>query len=200
MHFYRSNVVDAIASLDALQPATGERSQEQADLLDRLRARLEKLADEEARRTRVMGEHSGPETLLHGDLWPENVFVITGDSGIEVRLIDWDHAAVGPIHYDLSTFLNRFPSEHRREILKTYLACIDIEGWRVPGLDDWNVLFETAELARIANRIIWPAIAIGDGESWGYDELKEIERWFEVLQPTLPLTSQPAETDGRGGA
>jgi predicted glycoside hydrolase/deacetylase ChbG (UPF0249 family) len=46
--------------------------------------------------------------------------------------------------------------------------------------------FETAELARCANRLIWPARAIADGDtSWGYTELADVEQWFEDMEPVL---------------
>ena len=49
------------------------------------------------------------------------------------------------------------------------------------------MLFETAELARYANRVIWPALAIArDGAAWGFPELAEVESWFEALGPVLP--------------
>ena len=48
-----------------------------------------------------------------------------------------------------------------------------------------EALFETAELARIANRVIWPAISALRGEEgdWPLEALAEIEGWFEALQP-----------------
>src|SRR5438132_237044 len=60
-------------------------------------------------------------------------------------------------------------------------------GWTLPSTTELNFLFETAEYARIANRIIWPAIAlVQDRAPWGWDTLAEIEQWFENLKPVLP--------------
>jgi thiamine kinase-like enzyme len=107
---------------------------------------------------------------------------------MHTRLIDWDHAAVGPVAYDISTFLNRFPSEDRLAILHMYEARMRGAGWNLPTSPDLNELFETAELARIANRAIWPALAACEqGAGWAYAELEEIERWFDGLAPVLPL-------------
>src|SRR5213078_1507398 len=102
----------------------------------------------------ALAELGGPETLLHGDLWAINVFVLPTATGLQARLIDWDHAAVGPIIYDLSTFLLRFPANERPWILDSYRAAIAPAGWQLPGATDLNLMFETAELARFANRII----------------------------------------------
>ena len=177
IHFYETNVRDAIAALDAL-PGPAVRGR----LLDR----LYKLRDELPERTEALAKLGGPETLLHGDLWAINVFVVPTSTGLRARLIDCDHAAVGPVSYDLSTFLLRFPLEHRPRVLELYRQAVASAGWRLPEERELNFLFETHEYARFANRIIWPAIAlVMDHAEWGIEELAEIEHWFEKLQPVL---------------
>ncbi len=109
--FFAANVRDAIRSLEALRRAPLELSSDRADLCDRLLDRLGRLSQEQSARAQALEELGGPETLLHGDLWTTNTFVMPVPGGFQARLIDWDHAAVGPISYDLSTFLMRFPSE-----------------------------------------------------------------------------------------
>ena len=181
IHFYETNVHDAICALDAMRPPAQHQAV-RAGLLER----LHKLRADLPRRARALTEMGGPETLLHGDLWPINVFVIRTDQGLKARLIDWDHAAVGPASYDLSTFLMRFPESERLWILDSYREAVAPAGWRLPGVPDLNLMFETAELARFANRIIWPAIALAqDQAEWGFDELAEIEKWFGNLEPVL---------------
>ena len=107
-------------------------------------------------------------------------------------MIDWDHAAVGPITYDLSTFLLRFPAIHREWAFELYRERMLKSGWKLPSPEQLNLLFETHEYARFANRIIWPAIALTvDGAEWGTAELAEIEKWFEQFQPVLPVGSKP---------
>jgi hypothetical protein len=183
IRFYESNVRDAIYALEAWQPAA-----QQHGLRDRLLDRLHKLRDELPERAQALANWGGPETLLHGDLWAINVFVIPAAKGRHARLIDWDHAAVGPASYDLSTFLLRFPSEHRPWVLELYRQAVADNGWRVPGERELNLLFETHEYARFANRIIWPAIAlVMDGAAWGAEALAEIEGWFEQFEPVLQL-------------
>jgi aminoglycoside phosphotransferase (APT) family kinase protein len=163
-------------------------SPERESLCDRLLARLAELLDEQASRAAAMGRHGGPETLLHGDLWPANVMVHENGPDARVRLIDWDHAAVGPVSYDLSTFLYRFPDRARASILRMYEEEVAPAGWHLPSVAELNVLFETAELGRIANRIIWPALAASEHDAdWAYAELQEVERWFEQLAPALSL-------------
>jgi hypothetical protein len=70
-------------------------------------------------------------------------------------------------------------------------------GWNVPGKQALNLLFETAELARYANRLIWPALALAvDKADWGFAELEAVEQWFQDLAPVLPeenpAPSEPA--------
>jgi len=155
---------------------------------DRLLERLYRLRESIPLRAELMRGLGGPHTLLHGDLWTINTFVIPGSKGLEARLIDWDRAGVGPVAYDLSTFLYRFPADRRHWILNEYRNALNRVGWRLPEPADLNVLFETAECARYANRIIWPAKAlVSEGaESGGCDELAQVLGWFESLEPVLP--------------
>lgn len=188
IYFYASNVRDAIRGLESLRPPAVELSSERLALRDRLLARMYKLLDEQPYRARALAELGGPETLLHGDLWTTNTFVLPTAHGLQARLIDWDRAGVGPASYDLSTFLLRFPIHHRQWILDLYRESAGGLGWRLPATRDLNLLFETAECARFANRAIWPAIALlTDRAEWGFDELAAVEQWFEALEPVLPL-------------
>ena len=135
----------------------------------------------------AMAELGGQETLLHGDLWAINVFVCQTPAGMKARLIDWDHAGIGPTIYDLSTFLLRFPERHRQWVLGLYREQIALQGWRLPGIRELNFLSETAELARYANCVIWPAIALAhDHVPWAYDQLADVLQWFENLSPVIP--------------
>lgn len=186
MHFFRSNVQDAIYALEAWQ-----RPSQYPSLRERLRQRLYTLRDQVPEREQALKEWGGAETLLHGDLWAINVFLIPAADRLHARLIDWDHAAVGPFSYDLSTFLLRFPAPRRQSILEYYREQVErTSGWRLPGPAELNFVFETAEYARFANRIIWPAIAlVMDNADWGLEVLAEIDQWFEQFEPVLPVGS-----------
>lgn len=184
IHFYESNMVDALHALQSWQP----HEESQQGLRDRLLARLGALRDSRPQRAGALARFGGPETLLHGDLWANNVFVFPGPEGLEARLIDWDHAAVGPASYDLSTFLLRFPPADRAWILGLYRDAAAEAGRQLPGDGDLNLLFETHEQARFANRMIWPAIALAvDNAAWGAEALAEVEGWFQQLAPVLVL-------------
>src|SRR6266542_2835315 len=189
IHFYEANVRDAISALQGWRPP----QRESGALRDRLLERLHKLRDQLPERAQALAEWGGPETLLHGDLWAINVFVIPTNNGLRARLIDWDHAAVGPASYDLSTFVLRFPAPHRPWVLELYRQAVARAGWRLPAERGLNLLFETHEYARFANRIIWPSIAlVMDRANWGFEELAEIERWFEKFEPVLPVAEEVA--------
>jgi hypothetical protein len=186
MPFYVSAVRDAIASLEWMQ-SSANLAPDAGQLCERLSARLIAMRDDAARRADVHTRWGGPETLLHGDLWPNNVMLIRDRSGVDVRLIDWDHAGVGPVHYDLSTFLSRFPAADRRAILARYEREVAAVGWRLPPPRVLNAIFETAELGRIASRVAWPALASWEGHGdWAVAQLQEVEQWFKRLTPLLP--------------
>lgn len=188
IRFFTSCVRDAIRSLEALcSPGVGLSANQQA-LRDRLLYRLHKLLDEQPHRAQAMAEHGGPDTLLHGDLWTKNVLVLPTANGLKVRLIDWDHAGVGPISYDLSTFLFRFPIHDRRWILACYQEAVRQLDWCLPGPSDLNLLFDTAECARLASNINWLATAASEGQAeWAFDDLAWIDQWFDMLEPVLPV-------------
>src|SRR5262245_26963403 len=193
--WYSANLRDASRALQTLRAPALALTADQEALRERLLARIARLLDEEPWRAQAIAESGGPETLLHGDPWTSNVFVLHSPEGFEARFTDWDRAGVGPISYDLSTFLLRFPAARRGWILDVYLKSLEGPAWRPPAVSRLNLLFETAELSRYANRVIWPALAIArERAAWGFAELAEVERWFEALAPVLPPARTGPET------
>jgi hypothetical protein len=187
IRYFISSVGDAIASLEALRALEPTFTTPQRVVRDRLLERLRTLIESGPLRAQLMRELGGPPTLLHGDLWTINTLVIPGSNGMTARLIDWDRAGVGPVAYDLSTFLYRFPCGERRWILNEYRNAIGRAGWYLPEDPDLNVLFDTAECARYASRIIWPAAALlNERAESGHSELAQILGWFDALEPVLP--------------
>src|SRR5256886_1107182 len=113
------------------------------------------LRDDAPRRVRLLEEAGGPDTLLHGDLWPKNVFVSMTPAGPRARLIDWDHVGVGPASYDVSTFLYQSAADERPTVLRRYREAVERTGWRLPDDGTLNVLFHTMECARYAHCVHW---------------------------------------------
>ena len=180
--YFTTNVRDAIAALDALLAAGSPSSPSHAGLPERLLARLRALLADAPRRAAVFERAAGPDTLLHGDLWTINMFVKGSAERPQLRLVDWDRVGVGPFSYDLSTFLFRFPAELRPRILDVYRDATARGGWQLGAPEELEVLFDTAERARYANRVIWPAVALlRERAAWGFPELAEVERWFQTL-------------------
>jgi len=185
--FFTSNLQDAMAALEALatlhEGVPVEFPASRARLLRRLQAVLE----DAPRRLGVMKEVGGPDTLLHGDLWPRNVFVTADGQGPRARLIDWDHVGAGPFSYDLSTFLYRSSPEERPWILQRYREASERWGRRLPGNEELNLLFHTAEFARCTHCILFDAMIVLDERAeWAVQELMDYERWLETLRPPLP--------------
>ena len=188
VQFYSNSVRDAIANLERLKTPDVELSKDCRELLDRLLRRLDKLQAEWPRRLDRVKEFGGPETLLHGDLWPQNALVVPSPEGPQARLIDWDHAGVGPVMYDLSTLLSCSPPDARMWMLNAYRQAPERPAWAVSSMRELNLLFETAEYARLANCVIWPAIQAQETKAvWAFEQLNEIDEWFEALAPPLPM-------------
>jgi thiamine kinase-like enzyme len=186
MTYYLANLRDAIRGLESLQPPSVRAGSGDLALRDRLLRRLYKLLDEGPDRAQVMAEAGGPETLLHGDLWPKNILAVPAPEGLRTRLIDWDATGVGPLTYDLSTFLYRFSAHHRPWILDRYQQAVAPLGWHAPPTRDLSLLLETAEISRIANSLIWPCIeAVHAQATWAFDSLAEMETWFDSVEPAL---------------
>jgi Ser/Thr protein kinase RdoA (MazF antagonist) len=184
--FFSREVTRCVSLLTAVGSKSVPLSAEQAALRDRLLDRVERLYGERHERGDLLQASGGPETLLHGDLWPTNTLLVERGAGVEARLIDWDHAGVGPVTYDLSTFLYRFPRERRASVLGQYRRAAARRGRRLPADPTLNLLFETAEQARYACCLAEAALAASRGERWGFEEMAEIDTWFDRLAPALP--------------
>jgi len=156
-------------------------SRDRRALRDRLNRRVDALLGEEPERSRRLREAGWPVTLLHGDLWPQNLLLPPSEGG-RARLIDWDRSCVGPLVYDLSTFALRLSPRARTEALRLYGQAVSAAGWRLPGPAELDEAFETAELARLASCLISPAEAAGEGAEWAFEDLATVDAWFEELQ------------------
>jgi len=185
--FFTAQVARSIDALKSIGSPSVAPSREQAELRDRLLGRVERLDAERDERASLVERVGGPDTLLHGDLWTTNTHVVERGEGFQARLIDWDHVGVGPVTYDLSTFLYRFAAEHRPWILGRYRDAVGRQGWRLPDDSTLNLLFETAEYARYACCLAGPALAASRAESWGFEQLAEVESWFVSLEPVLAV-------------
>lgn len=187
MPFYAANARDGLRAVEALEKPDIELPDTALDGRRRLMAHLQRMLDEEDERSDRWREHGGPETLVHGDLWTKNVFVVEVGGRLEARLIDWDHVAVSRFPYDISTLLRRFPESRRAAILEAYAGAV---GWALPEVRVLNGLFDTAERARIANRALWPALSLLRAEAplreWALTALAEVSDWFDALDGVLP--------------
>jgi hypothetical protein len=187
--FLGACIRDARAALRAIRQPDVSLSAEQEALLDRLLSKLDELHRQVPSRTAALAHAGGVETFVHGDLWTSNVMVLPSErAGWDVKMIDWDHCGVGPLVYDLSTFLLRFEPQDRYSVLDLYRAAIEREaGWRLPSCTRLNQLFETCEYARLFNALVWPAIGAGDpSPQWAFEELAEVGQWLDATKQVLP--------------
>ena len=177
-YFYTCSVRGALRCVDALQPPAVDLSPQEAAVRDTVRAHLARLQQEEPRRVRLIEDHGGPETLVHGDLTRANVFVLPGASGPLVRLIDWDHVGVGPAGFDISTHVAYYGPAQRRLALERYTTAMAERGHPFRDDLDWDLLVATFEAGRLANQVIWVALGILEGNGWTF---RELAAWADAL-------------------
>jgi hypothetical protein len=187
MAFFTAELARSVDALESVGSPDSALPREAAALRDRLLGRAARLYAERDERAQLLDSYGGPDTLLHGDLWPSNAVVVRREDRFHARLIDWDQAGVGPVSYDLSTFLYRFSPEHRPWILDRYRDAAARHGWLLPDDATLNLLFETAEYARYASCLAAAARALSRGERWAFEELAAIETWFASLEPALAV-------------
>jgi ATP-binding cassette, subfamily B, bacterial len=185
--FFTSEVSRCVDHLAALASPGRSLPAEHVELAERLLSRLERLYGERDERARLFECFGGDDTLLHGDLWTTNTLVVERADGAKPMLIDWDHVGVGPVAYDLSTFLYRFAPDERVWILRAYRQAAAERGRELPGDGVLNRLFETAEDARYACCLAEAALAARRGERWGFEQMAEIDDWFARLEPVLAI-------------
>jgi len=184
IQFYSANLRDAVAALGSLD--LDRHGAEAVAARDALHERLCELQHEAPERAQVLAASGGPETLLHGDLWPTNAVVVPDAQGVRVRLIDWDEAGAGPTGFDLATFLGRFDSSQRPGILEAYRQAVDrLAGWSLPGERELNLIFETAAYARLASLLVWSIAASHGASDWLVERLGEVAEWLDEVSPVL---------------
>lgn len=155
--------------------------EDQREVRDRLLGRVEQLQSEADHRLAVLARSAGPDTLLHGDVWPTNALVLDAGNGPWARLIDWDHVGVGPVTYDLSTFVYRFAAADRPAVVRAYRAAAARRGRLLPPDRELDVLLDTAERARYACCVAGAARNALRGEPGAFAQLADIDDWFADL-------------------
>jgi hypothetical protein len=186
IHFYSANVADAIGALRSLD--LSHLGTAALPARDALLHRMDDMHGQESVRAQVLRAAGGPETLLHGDLWPTNMLVASDRDAVRVCMVDWDEAAVGPAGFDLSTFLLRFDPADRAWILDAYRRAVDrLAGWELPTEADLNSLFETTAYARLASLLVWSIAALDGGPPDPLlERLAELAGWIDEVAPVLP--------------
>src|SRR2546430_16758627 len=87
MEYFTANVRDAIAALEALAASGVEPPADHAQVAPRLLERLHRLSADASRRACVFEEAAGPDTLLHGDLWPVKIGRASCRERVEISVV-----------------------------------------------------------------------------------------------------------------
>jgi len=185
VHF-TAHLRDAAATLALVSATRPAMPREAATAVERLVRRVDNLIEDAPRLMRMVEDCAGPATLLHGDLWPKNVFVTRACGRSDAWLIDWDHVGVGSFTYDVSTFLYQSAPDERSWIWRCYRDALERAGWNIADNGDLNQLFLIAQTARYVQCILWAALSlVNDGAEWAVRELVDYDRWFQELHPPL---------------
>ena len=124
-----------------------------------------------------------PDTLVHGDLHPENV-VITPSGYL---IVDWSDAAVGNPFVDLATFLVRTQDRDlRRRLLEAY-----VDGWE--GIGDRARLDAAGDLAMTVGALyqvatyqaLLPALDVPDRAQFAGGDVAWAKRALDALERGL---------------
>lgn len=189
--FLEVSVRRAIRALEGLRAPRVALCASRRAIRDRLLESLIELRSEEKARIAQIEAIGGEETLLHGDLSVRNALACPSGNGWNPRLIDWDHAGVGPVSYDLSNLLAQLPACQRAEALDLYQELRSRPGRVWPAAREWNELFDSAERARLANTVIWLAAEAQDDAGQAFEQLAQVSAWLAALGRTLP-TADPS--------
>jgi hypothetical protein len=186
-YVYESSVMAALSALESIEDLVGVT--DAAILQESLTKRLRVLAQEVGLRTRLLKTLSGPQTLLHGDLYPSNIVLPNGLDGPLSRIVDWDHLGVGPVGFDLVFLLGNLSEELRLDALECYRSLMRNLFDRWPTEREWNTLFDTFQFVRLAKCVTSFANAILVGEvEYGVRKLRDADQWFQDVRPVLPVT------------
>ena len=94
---------------------------------------------------------AAPQTVIHGELGPENVLV----DGEDLYPVDWESAAVGPGEVDLALLIQDWPEPWRSDAIRAYQAA----RWPAGSPAEHGDAFNAADL-------YWLMRWLGDAELW----------------------------------
>ena len=94
---------------------------------------------------------AAPQTVIHGELGPENVLV----SGERICPVDWESAAVGPGEVDLALLVQDWPEPWHSDAVRAYQAA----RWPTGSPAEHGDAFNAADL-------YWLMRWLGDAELW----------------------------------
>ena len=192
IHYLEAGVRAGVRLLGALPldlPRARRARPVREGLLERLRAWAGEI-DERAAALRALDPDP---TLVHGDCHGRNALLVEGGAEPRVRIIDWDHAAVGYGIFDLATFVEELPVELRAGVVERYRRA-RYGGALAPTRAAWNRMLDTARIARFADEVVWDCLAVFDGEvDYGLGKLAMWLEAIEAMTPLLPPEDRRAE-------
>jgi hypothetical protein len=103
----------------------------------------------------IMGLLDGPQTVIHGEYYPDNILYSRG----AIYPVDWESAAIGPAEIDLASLFERWPLRFGDAARRAYAA----SRWPAGAPRE---LPERLEAAALYLHFRW----LGDTPEWTIDE------------------------------
>lgn len=91
----------------------------------------------------------GMQTVVHGDLYLDNILLSEDESNHELFVIDWTQPHISSVTKDLVGLYDTAPDDLKREIIETYRKQIDFP--------QFDVLFAKAKVLRDIGYLSWMA-------------------------------------------
>jgi hypothetical protein len=115
-----------------------------------------------------------PQTLCHQDIFPRNVFVVTGQRGEHSVAIDWAYIGLGPVGQDLAALVGASlaffeadqaaADELEAQCLRGYLRGLGASGWH-DSVEDVEFGYLAAQVLRHGVGGIGPVLMVALDES-----------------------------------
>jgi thiamine kinase-like enzyme len=132
------------------------------------------------------GPIPGPQSLLHGDLYPSNIILMDsphqGENTTVVKLIDWDRAGVGPICFDLAFIMEKRTSQERDVAWSAYRDRMECHFETWPSDREWSEQLRRVRLGRIM-RAVSTYVALAENGSGEYPvmKLQQVQGWLAAV-------------------
>jgi len=102
---------------------------------------------------------SQPPTLVHGSFRPQNILIADRDGSRRICAVDWEHAALGSVLYDLAFLSQGFRAADLEGLVGAWRREAEARGVPLPDLAHLPFLLDCFRLAKVV-RSLGDAVAL----------------------------------------